>query len=227
MGICYLGVLTPSWLLWQRHPHQLPGLVSYCSSPGDPSAQSLRGFREQCRQVWKHHLSFIHSPWQVIWEGHLVDPTAANLSMSPRWEGDAHRFWILPFTSSEVREHRRFPLYSSKFLHFLELPLRGRIKEKLSQRLHLAASWHIQPPLAAWHPWIPGLKREVDEGLLLWAWPSNTSAFFFCECQVNLDTLEKLHGNSVGSNQCPGPPKDPSRGATFENVCASVWWNIM
>lgn len=159
--------------------HQLPGLASYCSSQGDPSAQSLRGFRQQCRQVWKHHLSFIHSPWQVIWEGHLVDPTSANLSMSPRWEGDAHRFWILPFTSSEVREHRCFPLYSSKFLHFLELPLRGRIKEKLSQRLHLVASWHIQPPLAAWHPWIPGLKREVYEGLLLWAWPSNTSAFFW------------------------------------------------
>lgn len=106
--------------------HQLPGLASYCSSQGDPSAQSLRGFRQQCRQVWKHHLSFIHSPWQVIWEGHLVDPTSANLSMSPRWEGDAHRFWILPFTSSEVREHRCFPLYSSKFLHFLELPLRGK-----------------------------------------------------------------------------------------------------
>ena len=45
---------------------------------------------------------------------------------------------------------------------------------------------------------------------------------FFGECQVNLGMLEKLHENSVGSNQCPGPPKDPSRGATFENVCASA-----
>lgn len=46
--------------------------------------------------------------------------------------------------------------------------------------------------------------------------------FFFGECQVNLDTLEKLHGNIVGSNQSLGLPKDPSRGATFKNVCASI-----
>lgn len=71
----------------------------------------------------------------------LVGPTIASPSVFPEWvETDSGFFFSFLFA---VRGGGSCPLSNSKFLLFLELPLRGRTAGKPSWRLCLLACWHV------------------------------------------------------------------------------------
>lgn len=74
------------------------------------------------------------SPW-------LAQLLPASPSVFPEWvETDSGFFFSFLFA---VRGGGSCPLSNSKFLLFLELPLRGRTEGKPSWRLCLLACWHV------------------------------------------------------------------------------------
>lgn len=130
VGICYLGALTKSWLVWQRHQHREPVPGAWCSSLGDPpppipqSQESVLGGLTRSGMVPP---PFTYIPLFRVWEGQLGWTNHCKLLSIAKVKWRHHRFWILPFISSEVK-NRCYLLSNSKLSLFLELPLWGRTK---------------------------------------------------------------------------------------------------